>query len=491
MTARKNQQILPEKRLPERVGGFNSKAITIKFFGILLFVLIALVLYFPLMNDDAFAQETIVVSAEGLADPNADTYKRDKGLMVDALRCDAKRQVIEKAVGAFVESSTLVENYALVRDRVFTKSQGLIKRIIKETSPRLGDDGLMHLLIKAEVLLDDVKTALKIMSKENRVNLIKEHGNPTISVAVLVKDAKRGSSTPVENSTIAENILKGHFVNFGYRVWSEDYTKLLQKELNSKSSNRRVADFSVIGETKFKAASIVLKASGLTITKYILTSWTVKCINNHTGQEIYFNNKIPKNKIWTDEDQALEDIGQLIGSEFSSDFFKDHLMKPSQIFQVQMLGLPDYDTALLFKQEFIGLRPILNVDLKNYDAEGVSLFEIEFTGSGGNFAQLVNNTIINPFNAKLGQKTFSLHSYHGDVVSIAANFGSNLAKAKDKLKTMPPASLFAAAPERIRAVIKDEKIIDNIITMNPDLEQGLRSGGTGSKSGSLGDIESF
>ena len=227
-----------------------------------------------------------------------------------------------------MESSTLVENYAMISDKVLSKSQGLIKRIIKETSPTLGEDGLMHLLIKAEVFLTDVKKALKTMSQQSRVSLIKEHGNPTISVAVVARDAQRGSQTAPESSPIAENILKGHFVNFGYRVWSEDYTKLLRQDIISKTSNRRIADFSVIGEAKFKTRTVTLSASGLKMTAHVLTSWTVKCINNHSGEEIYFNNKVPRNKSWADEDQALEDIGRLIGEEFSEDFFKEHLMKP-------------------------------------------------------------------------------------------------------------------------------------------------------------------
>ncbi|MBA3037928.1 MAG: hypothetical protein FP814_15745, partial [Desulfobacterium sp.] len=220
---------------------------------------------------------TIIVSAEGLADPNADIYKSDKGLMVDDLRRDARRQAVEKAVGAYVDSSTLVENYVLINDKILTKSSGWIKQIIKETSPTLGEDGLMHMFIKAEVFLSDVKSAIKTMSKENRLSLIQEGGNPTISVAVVVKDSKRGSDTPPEASPIAENVLKGRFVNFGYRVWSEDYTKMLRGELAKTDSKQRVADFSVIGEAKFKTNSVTLKASGITLTKHILTSWTVKC----------------------------------------------------------------------------------------------------------------------------------------------------------------------------------------------------------------------
>ncbi len=437
--------------------------------------------------------ETIIVSAEGLADPNADTYKRDKGLMMDDLRRDAQRQAVEKAVGTYVESSTLVENYLLVNDMILTKSQGMIKQIIKETEPRLGEDGLMHLFIKAEVVLSDVKAALDSMSKSGRESLIKQHGNPTISVAILVRDADRASSLAAENSTVAENILKEHFSAFGYRVWSEEYTKILQKETSGTTSERRVADFSVIGEAKFKSASVVLQASKLKVSTYSLTSWTVKCINNHTGEEIYFNNQIPKKKAWPDEDQALEDIGRQIGGEFSTAFFEQHLLKPSNMYQVKMLGLPDYDTGLLFKKEFIGLRPVLNVELKNFDARGASTYEIEFAGSSGNFAQVVNNTVINPLNMKLGQNAFKLLAHHGDVLEIQAGLGDDAAQIQKLIEGMPPAALASAPVERIREVVKTPETMQKLVKMNPELAGALAKGpaSPGAQGPAVRQLENF
>ncbi len=393
--------------------------------------------------------------------------------MIDDLRRDARRQAIEKAVGVYVESSTLVENYILIDDQVLSKSKGLIKQIIEQSSPRLGEDGLMHINIKAEVFISDVKKAIQSLSRDSRISLIKEHGNPTISVAIIAKDAKRGSATLPENSPIAENILKGHFVNFGYRVWSEAYTKILQNSLPGKRSGRRKADFSVIGEAKFKETTVTLKASGLTISKHSLTSWTVKCINNHTGEEIYFNNKVPRNKSWADEDQALEDIGKLIGEEFTKDFFEFHLMKPSQIFEIQISGLPDYDTGLLFQNEFIGLRSILNANLLNFEANGLTQFEIEGTGSGKNFAQIVNSTIIKPLNSKLNGAKLKLKSHHGNVVTITLEHGEIPSQLQQDILSTPPASLSNAAPERIKKLIQDEETLSKVLKMNPQLKEGL------------------
>jgi hypothetical protein len=104
-------------------------------------------------------------------------------------------------------------------------------------------------------------------------------------------------------------------------------------------------------------------------------------------------------------------------------------MKPSQRYQIQLTGLPDYDTALLFKNEFVGLRNILNADLLNFESDGLSLFEVETSG-GGNLAQLINSTVLKPLNAKLEGPQLKLVSTHGNVVRIALDGGMQTAHAE-------------------------------------------------------------
>jgi len=419
--------------------------------------------------------QTVIVTAEGLADPNAELYARDKALMIDDLRRDARRQAVEKAVGVYVESSTLVENYLLIEDRVLSKSRGLIKQILEQSAPILGEDGLMHMEITAEVFISEIKDALDTMSRQGRLILLEDRGDPTISVAVVIRDADRRSSPGTRNSSIAENILKQHFVDFGYRVWSEDYTRMLRQEAGAQKTNRRTADFSVIGEAKFKQASVTLKASGIQLTKHILTSWTVKCVNNNTGEEVYFNNKVPRKKAWADEDQALEDVGRLIGQEFSKGFFESQLMTSAQRYQIQLSGLPDYDTALLFRKEFVGLRNILSAELIHFESGGLSTFEVECTSRGSNFLQILNNTILKPLNAKLEGPRLKLTSFRGNVVTVTVDPGPQPERLYHLLQSAPPASLSTASPERIAKIIQDSRILEKIQQMNPAMNRSLET----------------
>lgn len=436
----------------------------------------------------SFHQQTIVVSAEGLADPNAETYQRDKGLMLEDLRRDAKSQCLEKAVGAFVETNTLMENYTLIRDQVLSRSNGLIKRIIKESNPWVGEDGFAHLLMKCEVYVGGVQDALQQTSRSERRMLLKEVGDPRISVAVFVRDADRSSGTEVIRSDVAENILKEHIKGFGYRVWSEEMVTALEAELMSKSTGenqvqttvsaqrKMAADFFIKGEAKFKKISVKLPPSNVIVSKYALTSWSVKCIDTRTGEELLYNNKVPKKTTWPDEDQALEAIGAIIGNEFSKEFFAEHLKSPTQMYQLEVLGLPNYETGQLLRKEFIGLRPVMNIDFRSFDKAGLSLYEVEFAGSRHNFNELVHASILKPLNNKVGEAAFTLESAQGQVVRLA--FGSTLEPEEVALRltNTAPSQLVEAPPERLRDLIKSEKAMQKVAEVAPEAVKKMEDG---------------
>jgi len=239
----------------------------------------------------------------------------------------------------------------------------------------------------------------------------------------------------------------------------------------------KAADFAISGEAKFKKISQTLQPANIQITKYTLTSWTVKCVDTHTGEEILYNNQIPKGKAWASEDEAIEAIGRLIGEQFSKDFFTEHLQAPSKTFQLQVIGLPSYDLGQLLKKEFIGLRPVLNIDFRDFDKSGLSLYEVDFAGSGENFNQLLDSTVLAPLNQKLGGTSFSLESAHGNVVRVAFRSDLDAAELTRKLNAAPPASFATASPERLKEVVKSEETLKKVAEVAPDAAKKLESDG--------------
>ena len=264
-----------------------------------------------------------------------------------------------------------------------------------------------------------------------------------------------------------------------------------QVEATISTQQLKAADFFIEGKAKFKQMTQTLQPANIKVTKYVLTSWSVKCVDAHTGEEILYNNKVPRGKGWATEDQAIEDIGKLIGDEFSKEFFAEHLQAPSQIIQLQVLGLPNYDVAQKLKNEFIGLRPVLNVDMRDFDKSGMSLFEVEFTGATSNFNQMLNSVIIAPLNTKIGDNAFSLDSAHGNTVRIAFNSDLSGEEVMSRLQNMPPSSLAISAPGRIKDVVKTESALKKVAAVAPEAAKTLENEGILDSKSGLDAVKSF
>jgi serine/threonine-protein kinase len=224
----------------------------------------------------------VVISAVGLADPAGSRYQADKSLLAGDARADSRSQLVEKALMLLLDRNSLAENYDLLANRLLSQSGRFVGAVVQESEPRVGKDGLMSITTQAIVDVRALQKSLNEMSRDERVQLIRANGDPRISVQISVRDADR-SDAPAQASPVAENLLKKRIQQFGFRTWSEDAP-----------DGGASADFAVRGEAKVKKLSMRLEASGVVVTKYALSSWTVKCIDRATGEEIYFNTTMPK-----------------------------------------------------------------------------------------------------------------------------------------------------------------------------------------------------
>lgn len=381
----------------------------------------------------AARQNEQVISAVGYADPSDPRYASDPGLLKAELREDAKRQLIEKAVGLYVQSGSMVQNYDLLRTKLLSRSGDFIDAVIQEDQPQTGKDGLVSVTTRASVRIREVQKSLNQMSRDERIDFIRNNGDPKISVSIATKP-EEGQA---QRSPVAENLLKERIQSFGFRTWSEEATQ-------------KGADFSVVGEAKFKKLSAKLAASGITIEKTVLTSWTVKCIDKQSGEEIYFNTQIPEKQSWATEEQALSDIGKLIGEEFSKNFFLQHFRFAGQKVRLNLSGLPGKDTALQLLHEITGLRSVLDVK-----PAGSEAFDLELAGGIGSPGDLVAATIVQPINHKLGRTCLSVGSVSGAEVTVALDASCKDPSVLGKLDTLPAAALYEAPPARRSAVVKN------------------------------------
>jgi serine/threonine-protein kinase len=133
------------------------------------------------------------------------------------------------------------------------------------------------------------------------------------------------------------------------------------------------------------------------------------------------------------------------------------------------------------------------VDLRTFDAKGVSVYEVEFSGRRGNFVQIVNDTVVKPLNKKLQTKAFSLLSARGDAVELAFRVEGDVEEVVGNFKSMPPASLSDAPAGRIERLIRDDNMMmEKVAKINPGAVEKLEKGGTGEQtSGGVSEVEEF
>jgi serine/threonine-protein kinase len=393
----------------------------------------------------------MVISALGLADPSDPRYRDDKGLLEADLREDARRQLVEKALGLYVEQGSLSKHYVLVRDKLLSRSGEFIQAVLEEQPPQLGKDGLVSLATRATVRVRDVQKSLNRMSREERVEFIRNNGDPKISVAIAVKSAEADPAAPAQRSPVAENLLKERIQSFGFRLWNDDMAQ----------EGKGGADFAVTGEAKFRKLSARLPASGITVEKFVLTSWTVKATDKKSGEEIYYNTQIPEKTSWASEDEALRDVGRLIGEEFSKGFFLAHYHFSGRKVRLRLQGLPKPETAQQLMRELNGLRAVLAANLSSAGGSE-ALFDVELSGGSASSVELVQTGILQPLNHKLGKHCLVAGVGSGDEVLVTLEAGCKDDAILSRLDTLPPAALIEAPPPRRQALLKNPETLKKI-----------------------------
>ena len=275
----------------------------------------------------------VVISALGMVDPSDARYQSDKGLLQSDLRADSRSQLVEKALGLFLDKTSLAKNYEVLKDKLLSKSGNFVTAVVRESAPQVGKDGLMYVTTEAVVDVKAVQKSLNQMSRDERIEFIRASGDPRVSVKIMVRDADQPDA-PARPSPEAENILKERIKSFGFRTWSEGGARA--------DDGTKGPDFSVDGEAQIKRLSMRLPSSGVVVTKYGLNSWTIKAVDRTTGEEIYYNTTMPTGMgSWASEAEAFTAIGTRMAGEFSREFFLQHVYGTGQKVTVSFEGVPD------------------------------------------------------------------------------------------------------------------------------------------------------
>ncbi len=322
-----------------------------------------------------------------------------------------------------MDKASLDGHYGLIQSKLLANSGVFIRSVLQEGAPSAGKDGLVEMQTRAVVSLRDVQKSLNQLSREERVEFIRNKGDPRISIRIDIGNTDGAMGR--ERSQLAENVVKDRIKSFGFRVWSGDGDA-------PAAAGAQQADFAIRSEVKVKQLSTKLPASGLTITKTALTSWTLKAIEVATGEEVYLSTRLPTGQSWATEEQALADIGKLVGDEFSRNFFLQHFNFRTQKTSLLVTGLPESGGPLMLR-ELRGMRPVLDAQAGTQPGR----FELQL--AEGSLPDIVQDAIVRPLNAKLGADCFALAGTAGAEVTVAYAPACATPQMRTKLEAGPPA----------------------------------------------------
>ena len=394
----------------------------------------------------------IVISAIGMIDPSDARYQGNKALQQSDLRADSRSQLVEKALGLFVDKSSLTKNYDVLKDKLLSNSAKYVTTVVSESEPQIGKDGLMYVSTEAVVDVKAVQKSLNQMSRDERIEFIRASGDPRVSVRIATRDADIPGMPP-QPSPVAENILKERIKSFGFRTWTDGGAPA--------GDGAKGPDFSVEGEANIKKLSARLPASGLVVTKYALNSWTIKAIDRETGEEIYYNTALPTGMgSWATEEEALNAIGGRIANEFSRDLFLQHVYGTGQKVTLVIESMPDAASDATLTRQLAGLPTVVNIGRGSPGRPRV--YELQLAGSGP-VSDLVATGVLKPLNAQMGQTCFSLGTVAGNKVQVQFDAKCGDASILSRLETNPAAGLYGAPSARQNSVIKNPETLKKLM----------------------------
>lgn len=145
-------------------------------------------------------EKKIVARGEGVIFQNDIATAKEKALD------QAKRMAVEQGVGVFISSSTLVQNYQTIDDKILARSVGYLKSytILKEKT----EDGVVMVEIEAIV-----KTA-KLGGDVKGLNLVSRKDYPRLMLMIAEQNIGQegfsywwGNTTSIVNMSIVENTM--------------------------------------------------------------------------------------------------------------------------------------------------------------------------------------------------------------------------------------------------------------------------------------------
>jgi len=335
---------------------------------------------------------------------------------------DGLRLVVEQAAGTMVSSETLVQNYEVLRDQVYSQSQGYIRHydVTNETT----EGNLYRVTIQASVSMGNLKNDLAalglIMARKSmpRVMIMVAEQNVGMHYYSYWWGVKAGTA----DLTITENVLMQKLTSKGFHIVDhavaaktlsiKDPYKIesLNNDAVQSIGNLYDAEVVIYGKALAKLAGSVMGSS----MKSAQADVSLRAVNTDTGQviasathhaaavhpsEVTAGAEALKLATEAISDQLLDQVvkrwsqdlssGSLIRLEISNIPSYNHLVKFKETLQQRIRGVKG-----LYQRDFDAGQATLDIDVPSTSQQlADELAGIDYGGFRVDITGLTQNTI--------------------------------------------------------------------------------------------------
>lgn len=310
----------------------------------------------------------------------------------DALRC-----AVEQAVGVLIDSETIVDKNAVLKDEIYANSKGFVNQY-KVLSSQQNANG-WAVTINADV---DTNPDSKLMNELTRLGLVNVLRNPKIAVMIPEQHLRYRIPDPAGETAVIKAFIEAGFDNMldisKQRMQYNNPFNLSNSELEQLASSMQ-ADILVVGEAFSEGVGDIgryLSGNQRTNVASCRARVEAKMYVARTGQIIAAEGKYGSGADISEavaSKKALENAGAAMGEYLSGKLLE---MAAGIKQKMELIVIPtSYDKLVIIQNGLQAIRGVKNVNLVNY-ANGRGTFTMQFGGAPQVlFAQLQENVDCN------------------------------------------------------------------------------------------------
>ncbi len=343
----------------------------------------------------------------------------DQAKAADDALASALRSAVEQVVGTMVQSNVLVENYQVVEDQIYSRTQGYVKsyQVLSQT-PR--DNTIMEVTVRAVVKKSNLENDLNAIGL-----LIQQKNKPRIMVLVDEKNMDSHYYYDHYDLNTTANQLTNKFLEKGFtfvdkevvlrKLQRESVQAALDGDTKSAESIAREsgAEVLIMGKAVAKEASggpAVLRQSGMVSCQATLNlravradDGTIIAVTSQQAPAVHVDNV-------TGGTQALAKAADLAANDLTTKILKvwQQDVYSGTTIQMRVMEVPSFADLSKFRDMLkTHVRGVQNVYQREYSG-GTALLDLDVRANASQVAD------------ELGRKDFS--PYRVQVVNFSQNY---------------------------------------------------------------------